>query len=275
LKLPLRGAVIEPRPRRSSEALGVGNRSLIVWVRWDFSGWATNPIESFQSRAAGVGSNWTSIVRGVNVGVPGRNLRSLSWYCSTVPPGSFAHGVGSNDEDALSSVAGAHVRSSHASPARVIPERGQVTKDRFDRCRSPPSSVSPGNKEGVDVFHDDVSGSKNANTFRDVFPYPSLIPGHLPLAGTAHGRAGEPRAHNVHGVNVGPVDRGDVAQVGDVRVVVGEHFGRPLVVLGVPGDVGPEDVGDAHLEAPVAGAERTDHWGLGTSCGHDTMSPRW
>ena len=49
-----------------------------------------------------------------------------------------------------------------------------------------------------------------------------------------------------------PVDGGDVAQVGGVRVAVGEHFARALVDVGHPYGAGVEHLFGGAVQAAVA-----------------------
>jgi hypothetical protein len=72
----------------------------------------------------------------------------------------------------------------------------------------------------------------------------------------AGGAAGE----DVDGLDLGPVDGGDVADVGDAGETVLEDLEGALVDLAVPGEVGVDDLLDAHAEAAVAGEELADAW---------------
>jgi hypothetical protein len=78
----------------------------------------------------------------------------LLWFPCTV-------GVG-QDEDAFSSMWRTHVGRSKHIPLRIVPARGQVSEN----C---PESTS---NESCDVFHEDETGSKNANDSRIFRPQP-------------------------------------------------------------------------------------------------------
>lgn len=80
---------------------------------------------------------------------------SLARYCSTVPPGSCAAGVGSNDEDPVTSVRSSDIGSSNAAPPEVIPARGHVGCAHVEPWSS--------SNESCDVLHEDVAGSQLAN----------------------------------------------------------------------------------------------------------------
>jgi hypothetical protein len=74
-------------------------------------------------------------------------------------------------------------------------------------------------------------------------------------ASVGHVLAGEPAGEDVHGFDLGPVDGGDVAEVGDVGVAVGEDPARPGVDLGHPCGAAAEDGLGAELKASVPGEE--------------------
>ena len=104
--------------------------------------------------AFGVGSVFTSIDSGVNVDSRPSAWRSRSWYCSTVPPGSCAAGVGSmaidgEDEEPGTRVAGPDVGRSYNHPLRIEPEGGKVTEH----------GVESESKVPIDVLKHDESGS--------------------------------------------------------------------------------------------------------------------
>lgn len=68
------------------------------------------------------------------------------------------------------------------------------------------------------------------------------------------------RGDDVHRADGGPVDGGDVPQVGHVRPAVGEDAGGCGVDLDVRGHVGVEHLADGHVQAPGA-AEQGQHPG--------------
>jgi hypothetical protein len=82
-------------------------------------------------------------------------------------------------------------------------------------------------------------------------------------AGVADVLAGESGGEHVDRLDLGPVDGGDVAVVGDIGPVVFEDASGVLVavvgvVLAVPRDRAAEHVHDAQVEAAIAGAQAAD-----------------
>jgi hypothetical protein len=76
-------------------------------------------------------------------------------------------------------------------------------------------------------------------------------------AGATHIRAREPGGEDRDPLDLGPVNGGDVAEVGHARVAVGEHLGRGRVVVGDPREVEvPAGEAEGVFEAAVPGAER-------------------
>jgi hypothetical protein len=84
-------------------------------------------------------------------------------------------------------------------------------------------------------------------------PQAGAVAGAEPGAAAGGGQvlAGEPACEDVHRFDLGPVDGGDVTEVRDAGVAVGEDFRRGGVDLGVPGDVAADDSLDALLETAV------------------------
>lgn len=80
--------------------------------------------------------------------------------------------------------------------------------------------------------------------------------GHAPHGG--HVLAGEPAADHIDGLNLAPVDRGDVTQVRHARPVVREYARRGRVELGEPHRFAVEHFLDGEVEAAVAGEQRPD-----------------
>jgi hypothetical protein len=74
-------------------------------------------------------------------------------------------GVGSHDPHAVASMRGADVASSQHIPARIKPERGQVTE--YDSKAS--------SSEVWAVFHEDVAGSNLANDASELAPEPAAL----------------------------------------------------------------------------------------------------
>ena len=70
--------------------------------------------------------------------------------------------------------------------------------------------------------------------------------------------AGESADEDVHGLDLAPVDGGDVAEVRRVVPVTREDAGDRLVEFGEPHRLGVEDVLDGEVEAAVAAEQRSD-----------------
>jgi hypothetical protein len=153
-----------------------------------------------------------------NAKVRARNVVALSSL-------SCALGVGSDDEDTCPTVGSAGIGSSNAQPARVVPERGQVSEYLSESER----------KVACDVLQQDVSRSYQANSVPDAGPEVSLIVCSCSLACVAERLARIPRREPVHGLDLRPVGVLHVAVVGDAGEAVREDRGRVLVVLDVPG----------------------------------------
>ena len=72
------------------------------------------------------------------------------------------------------------------------------------------------------------------------------------LADGGHVLARKSADEEVHGLDLAPVDSGDVAEVRRAGPVTGEHSGDRLVDLGEPHRSGVEDVLDGEVESAVA-----------------------
>jgi len=111
---------------------------------------------------------------------------------SAVSPNTPASGVG-HDPDAIAEVRGTDGSSGYAVPFCVIPELGQVSKDR------PHPSVS--SQEPWDVLHEDVSRSKCANGGGKGGPEPSVVGLAPSLSCEAERLAREAAGDEVHGLD--------------------------------------------------------------------------
>ncbi len=134
--------------------------------------------------------------------------------CTPAPFVSEVRGVGSNgeDEEPAALVRSTDLGRAYNAPLRIEPETGKVGED----------VGKPKSKVVCDVLKDRVAGSKNAKGVRDVRPDVPLISGSFPPSGETEGLTGIPAGQNVDRADVPPVHRGDVTQVGNRRVVVGE-----------------------------------------------------
>lgn len=85
---------------------------------------------------------------------------------------------------------------------------------------------------------------------------PGARPARLPTVDTSW--QGNPPMRNVHGLDLVPVDGGDVAEVRDARPVVREDGGDGFVEFGEPHGFGVEGVFGGEVEAAVAAEQRPD-----------------
>jgi hypothetical protein len=129
-------------------------------------------------------------------------------------------------------VAGAHVGSSQAHPARVIPDVGQ----------RPENDVEAQSKVSSHVLQEDESRSHSANALRDEREDVSRVisTGSLSCVGERLARvAGR---HDLDARPGVPVDVLEVAEVRDVRVAVGEDPVGTGVDVGDGDEFSVEDV---------------------------------
>ena len=82
----------------------------------------------------------------------------------------------------------------------------------------------------------------------------AFIVGAFPLSCVTEGLAGVTTGENIHGLNLGPVDGGDVPEVGYAWVVGRHNCAGGWLNLGVPGQV----AADGHVEAAVAAEQAAD-----------------
>ena len=81
-------------------------------------------------------------------------------------------------------------------------------------------------------------------------------PARLPTVDTSwQGKASD---EDVHGLDLVPVDGGDVAEVRDAGPVAREDGGDGFVEFGLPNGVGVEDMFDGEVKAAVAAEQRPD-----------------
>jgi hypothetical protein len=184
-----------------------------------------------------------------------------------------ARGVASRpgeDEDAESAVRCSHIGCAQAVPARVVPQFGQVCENGSE-CpqRRFTCSVSQtpragfhvasgfGTEETSHVLGDDQGWAEVVDGVGHPGPQPGAGAGAEALAGAGVGHvlAGKPSRKDVHGLDLGPVDGGDVAEVGDVGVAVSEDPARPRVDFGHPCGRAAEDGLRADLKPAVPGEE--------------------
>ena len=79
-----------------------------------------------------------------------------------------------------------------------------------------------------------------------------------PAPGRRHVLAGEPAAQDVDGRDFGPVDRGDVAEVGHAGPAVRQHLRCGFVDLAMPDGGAAEHLLDGHVQAARPGEQGSD-----------------
>ncbi|GAA5056324.1 hypothetical protein GCM10023336_28960 [Streptomyces similanensis] len=220
-------------PFSPSDARGVGSRDTAVRRSGPPSPCAPAP---FVSEVRGVGSNAT-------VSGSPSPLRVL-------PLPSRARGVGScgEDEQAAPLVGSADLVRAYNAPLRIEPEVGKVAED----------SVEADSKVVRDVLKERDSGSKNPKGTGNVRPEVSLIVSSFQLAGEAERLARVAADQDIDGLHGGPVDGGQVAEVGGVGVVVGEDARRAGVGVGHPREGPAEHLLYGHVQPAVSGAQGPD-----------------
>jgi hypothetical protein len=87
-------------------------------------------------------------------------------------------------------------------------------------------------------------------------------------AGVADVLAWEPGAHEVDACGGLPANGGDVAEVRDVRVVVGEDRRGAGIGVGYPGELATEHLLYGRVEAAVSGAHGADSQGVHAAVSH-------
>ena len=106
-----------------------------------------------------------------------------------------------------------------------------------------------------DVLEGDQWRLESPDGVGDERPDVSVVAGPVPLSCDAEWLARITGGEDVDGFDLPPVDGGDVAEVGDGRVVVGEDRGGAGVAVGHPCQLAAEDVLYGTVEAAVAGAQ--------------------
>jgi hypothetical protein len=169
-------------------------------------------------------------------------------------PYVVADGVGNSvrcgpcdDEDAVAEMRGTDMGRRDAVPLCVVPDAGQVSE----------YSSEPQGKVPWNVLQEDVSGSKVANGSEGVGPEMARIVVSLTVPGVRERLAGVSAADEVGSFNGAPVDRLDVAEVGDGGPVLGEDTAGVGVDLGLPDDPHPGPF-QAEVEAADPGEQGTD-----------------
>lgn len=192
--------------------------------------------------AHGVGQSLTAWLRLTLWRLPGvccEDLRLSVKASATV-------GVG-HEEDPIPNVRGTNEGRGDAIPLCIVPDRGQIPENSF---KSPVS-------ERWNVLHEDVTGSYLTDDSSVVRPEsasgssdssPSSCPGNI--------LARESTSENVDSGGVG--DTGNVAEVRDVRPVLGEDAGSVGIDLGEPSGTEPASPFKSKVDSPDSAEEASD-----------------
>ena len=135
-------------------------------------------------------------------------------------------------------MAGADVGCSDQDPLDVVAELVEVADDLIEAEAEVPS----------DVLEYDEGGAKNGQCVGHVGPEVSLVLLPQTPAGLAERLARVSARDDVDARDGRPVNGGNVAQVGGVRVAVGEHLARALVDVGHPHGAGAEHLFGSAVE---------------------------
>jgi hypothetical protein len=181
-------------------------------------------------------------------------------------------------------VGGADIGRSQTTPLRIEPEAGQVCKNGAEcpQRTSLGSEVSQtpragfhvavgfGREDSGDILDHHQGRSQGLDGLGDVEPQAASVSFAHPgtLAGKAEVLARKSGREDVDGLHGGPVDGGEVAEVGDAGPVPLEDAGGVLVpvgcaalaglVLAEPSRSGVEHVLDGQIQTADAGAEGAD-----------------
>src|SRR5690606_41685037 len=173
----------------------------------------------------------------------------------------LVNGVGSNDEQAFTSVGGANIGSSDNRPRRVIPERGKVAGH----------DVETSADMGRNVFKYQVLGSHDGDGVRDPWPDVSRVIRPPSFTGVAERLARVTGRQNVHGLHSRPVDGRQVPEVWCLRVVVLHNLDWAGLDVRPPREGAAEYRLGGHVEAAVSGAHRNDTQGPASLLGHQRV----
>jgi len=155
---------------------------------------------------------------------------------------------------------------SQQTPFRIVPERGQITKDFLEG----PSSI--GRKEAWGIFNEDVARSNHAKHLGELGPEPPLVLLAPPSAGAGDWLTGKTSANKVNWFELLGVELGDVAIACHLRPVVLENPGTVLVHLHLPPDGEPAGSFQAQIKAADPRKQRT-HCQHGDPSFPATLSP--
>jgi len=142
----------------------------------------------------------------------------------------------------------AGVGSANNSPPRVIPQAGKVSND-----------IGKSHREVTgDVLQHDESRSQRANGSTDEWVEVSLIVLPLPIPCMRKRLTWISAGEDIDRLHDGPVDGGDVAEVGDAGMMCGEHLARGWLDLRVPRQLAADHRLHCDVESAITGEQRTD-----------------
>jgi hypothetical protein len=185
-------------------------------------------------------------------------------------------GVGSRpseDEHALAPVWCPGVSGGYDLPLRIEPDVGQVPENSAECSQSMFVSalsqtprarfhvaIGSGTEKPPHVLKQDESRLQHVDRRGDPRPHAGAGAGPqaLPCPGAAHVLAGEACGEHVHRRHGQPVDCRDVPEVRDAGEPRGEDRRSAGVGVRDPCELAAEDGVNGHVQAGVAGAERTD-----------------
>lgn len=148
-----------------------------------------------------------------------------------------------------------------------------------------------GGEQAAHILEDEQGGSLGhlSDAVEDVMDQPPFVVGAAVATGERYGLTREPGGDDVHGRQVWPVDRLQVADVGDRGQVVREDFRGSRGGVGDPFEAGAEDVFNREVESAVSGAQTAEtwwrvawllvwlcrHWGLSLDTGNVRVRGTW
>jgi hypothetical protein len=154
----------------------------------------------------------------------------------------------SDQEETFSAVRCAYVGGFQQEPADLVAEPVEVAED----------VVEADGEVAGDVFADEQRWLELRERVGDVGPQMPFVGGAFAVPCEGERLTGPAAAEDVDGFDRGPVDGGDVAEVGDSGEPGGEHFRRGRVGFDVPDDFGVEDGSDGQIQTADPGEKRPD-----------------
>ena len=152
-------------------------------------------------------------------------------------------------------MAGADVGCSDQDPLDVVAELVQVAHHL----------VEAEAQVAADILEQHEGGAQNGQRVGHIGPEVALVLLAHASASLTERLARVPAGDDVHARHRRPINAGDVAEVGGVRVAVGEHLARALVDVGHPDGAGAEHFLSGTVEHSSAREQAADgefgcHW---------------